>query len=198
MVAQSYDLKEIDAELCRKGNEDQEIRKKMIEAAQNQSPDFMSIASDMKSIDSKNQEYVSNLLDNHGWSDKLSDCANRAIFYVILHAQENFSGKYITLAKEKADKGVIQKSDVATLEDKILMKSLKPQKYGTQSISKKTENGEDAVYIWPIEDNEKVDELRASVGLPPMDTYLQLAEKQTNRKYNWDKNLTVSDFNNDF
>lgn len=194
LFAQTYDLKEIDVELCRIGNEDQQIRRKLMDAMQKQSPDMATLISEMNVLDSANQVYVSNLLNNHGWSDELTDCANRAIFYVIQHADQSFQEKYFDLVKEKADRGAIQKSDVATLEDRILMRMHKPQKYGTQTIGRKTNDGGDATYVWPIEDAGKVDEIRATVGLPPINFYIQLIENQLNRKIIWDKNLTVNDF----
>jgi hypothetical protein len=194
LFAQTYDLKEIDAELCRIGNEDQQIRLKLMDAIQKQSPDIAAIIAEMNGIDANNQMYVSNLLSNHGWPGELTDCANRAIFYVIQHANLSFQEKYFDLVKEKADQGDIQKSDVATLEDRILMRMQKPQKYGTQTISKKTDDGEDTTYVWPVENADKVDEIRATVGLPPINLYIQLMENQLNRKVIWDKNLTVSDF----
>jgi hypothetical protein len=137
---------------------------------------------------------VSELLENHGWPEKLSGDANRAIFLVIDHAKNPFTEKYYPLAKEMADKEIIRKSDTATLEDRILMRSLKPQKYGTQTITRMTNTGENAVHVWPVEDAEKVDELRASVGLPPIGLYIQLIENQLKKKLIWDKNLTINDF----
>ena len=195
MFAQSYDLKKIDDELCKIGNEDQQIRKKLIDAMQSQSTDLISIITEMKSNDAKNQLYVSDILDNHGWPEKLSENANRAIFLVIDHANNQFSEKYFPLVQKMADAGVLFKSDVVTLEDRILMRSFKPQKYGTQTVSQKSQEGEDIIYIWPIENNENVDEMRASVGLPSMNSYMQLLESQSKRKVIWDKSLKTTDFN---
>ena len=188
----------VDAELCKIGNDDQQIRVKFIEAMQSGSSNFQNIRKEMLSMDAQNQTYVSNLIDNRGWPEKLSDCANRAIFYVIQHAPQSFQEKYFHLVKEKAEQGIIQKSDVATLEDRILMRSQKQQRYGTQTINQKTKDGNDVTYVWPVEDEEKIDELRASVGLPPMALYLQLVESQLKRKIVWDKNLTITDFTVNF
>jgi hypothetical protein len=198
IIAQSFNFTEVNDELCKIGNDDQQIRFKLIEAMQNNSTDLVSIREEMLSMDARNQTYVFNLLDNHGWLEKLSDCANKAIFYVINHASNPFQEKYFHLVMEKAEQGIVQKSDAATLEDRILMRSLKKQKYGTQTINQKTKDGDDATYIWPVDNDEKIDELRASVGLPPMNLYLQLVESQLKRKIIWDKNLTISDFNVSF
>ena len=194
VFAQSNNMQEVDVELCKIGNDDQQIRVKFIEAMQTGSSNFENIRDEMLSMDTRNQKYVSNLLDNHGWPEKLTDCANKAIFFVIQHAPLPFQEKYFQLIKEKAEQGIVQKSDVATLEDRILKRSHKRQRYGTQTINKKTKDGTDVTYVWPVEDEEKIDELRASVGLPPMVLYLQLVESQLKRTIIWDKNLIITDF----
>jgi len=184
--AQDSNTQQVDAELCKIGNDDQEIRFKLMAAMQNNSSDLEVIREEMILTDARNQTYVFNLLDIRGWLENLSDCANRAIFFVIQHASQSFQEKYFHLVKEKAEQGVVQKSDAAMLEDRILMRSGKKQKYGTQTVPHKTKDGDDVTCIWPVEDAEKLDELRASVGLPPMSLYLQLVESQLNRKIIWD------------
>ena len=193
VFAQGIDIQQIDNELCKIGNEDQEIRFKLIAAMQSASSDLEAIGKEMQAMDTRNQTYVSNLLDSHGWPENLSACANRAVFFVIQHAPHAFQAKYFRLVKEKAEEGIVQKSDAAMLEDRILMGSRENQKYGTQTVSGKTKEGDDVIYIWPVEEAEKIDELRASVGLPPMSLYMQIVESQLNKKIVWDKDLTISD-----
>ena len=200
--AQSYDLKDIDVELCKIYNVDQQIRKKIVEIMQKPSIELISIKNKMDSIDTKNQIYVSNLLDNHGWPDNLSDSANNAIFLVIDHGDKSYSEKYFEMVKEKAEQGIISKSDAAILEDRILMRANKPQMYGTQTKSdivyyltdEDEAKSRNVIYIWPIENPEKVDELRISVGLQPINTYIQQVEEMYQIKVVWDKNLKVKDF----
>ena len=198
VVAQSFDLKDIDEKLQKIHDDDQQIREKWENAVQNKLP-AQSIESEMHSIDSLNQIYVSKLLDEYGWPDKLSEKANEALWYVIQHAGNSFAEKYFHLVKEKGGQGILSMSTVATFEDRMLMRSGKPQKYGTQAVSVMyTYSGgsddkkmEIKSYIWPIEDNEKVDELRAAVGLSPMDQYLQELEDSINTKVIWDKEMSI-------
>jgi len=202
LFAQSYDLKKIDIELCKIRNDDQQIRHKLIEAMQKPSIELISIKNEMDSIDTNNQMYVANLLDNYGWPDNLSDSANTAIFLVIDHGGKSYSEKYFKMVKEKANQGIISKSDAATLEDRILMSANKPQKYGTQTkgdivyyvTGKDASKSKNVLYIWPIESPEKVDELRTSVGLKPINSYMQQIEEMHQMKVVWDKSLKVSDF----
>jgi len=200
--AQSYDLKDIDVELCKIYNVDQQIRKKIIKAMQNPSLELISLQNKKDSIDANNQAYVSNLLDSFGWPDNLSDTANRAIFLVIDHSDNPYSEKYFEMVKDKANQGIISKANAATLQDRILMRANKPQKYGTQTkidivyymTDTDVSKNKNVTYIWPIEDPEKVDELRISVGLQPINTYIQQVEELYKTKVVWDKNLKVRDF----
>lgn len=102
VCAQSYDLKKIDAELCKIYNNDQQIRRKIIKAMQNPSKELISLSNKKDSIDTKNQKYVSDLLDNYGWPDNLSDTANSAIFLVIDHSDHFYSEKYFNMVKKKS------------------------------------------------------------------------------------------------
>ena len=191
-------LKEIDAELCMIGKEDQQVRKKLIKAIRKKTTNFESIKIEMDSIDLKNQIYVSNLLDTHGWPDSLSKKANKAIFLVIDHANNPFAEKYFHLVKEKSDQRVIHKSHAATLEDRILMRSLQRQKYGTQTVGRKNSEGESVIYIWPVEDDDKIDELRSSVGLPKMNMYIKIMKMTMKQNVIWDKSLSIEDLNSNF
>lgn len=192
LFAQSYDVESVESALCQIHHEDQQIRHKFIAAMQNPTIELLTIQRAMDSIDSLNQRYVSDLLDQKGWPKHISDSANKAIFLVIDHAEKSYSERYFKKVKEKAEQGVISKSDAATLEDRILMRAGKPQKYGTQTrIYHKTE---DMLYVWPIEDAENVDQRRAAVDLLPLENYMQLLEDVYHMPVLWDKSLTVSFF----
>jgi hypothetical protein len=58
---------------------------------------------------------------------------------------------------------------MAPLTDRILVRSNRPQRYGTQlSLI----NGK--FVLKPIENKEQLDNLRTDVGLPPIEGYLKL------------------------
>ena len=84
-------------------------------------------------------------------------------------------------------------NDFVTMEDRMLMNSGKPQKYGTQAYSL-VEDGKTVIYIWPVEDPDKLDALRKSVGLMPIESYLEIV-KQQGVEIIYDKTKTVADFN---
>jgi hypothetical protein len=190
-------LADIDSALCGIWESDQKLRNELIAEIQKQQQDIMAIfplKSKMEAADAENQKYVSDLLDGDGWNDEFSLKAHEAVFLVIDHGDKAFSEKYFPLVKEKAAKGVISPSQAATLEDRIQMKPGKKQIYGTQTTQKKDSKENDMIYIWPVEDVEHVDELRTSVGLPPMSEYIQLMEKTFNQEVIWDKTGEIDAF----
>ena len=83
-------------------------------------------------------------------------------------------------------------NDFVTMEDRMLMNSGKPQKYGTQAYSL-VEDGKTVIYIWPVEDSDKLDALRKSVGLIPIEDYLEIV-KQQGVEIIYDSTKTVKDF----
>jgi hypothetical protein len=136
VVAQSFNLDDVDAKLNKIYDDDQQIRAKMMNSHKNNLPNVREIVAEMDSIDLHNQQYVSNLLDNYGWPDSLSERANNAIWLVIDHANNQFAEKYFPLVKEKGEQGLLRMFFVATLEDRILMRNNKKQKYGTQTVER--------------------------------------------------------------
>lgn len=120
----------------------------------------------------QNEEIVSNILDTYGWlgPKEVGQHASNALFLVIQHSQLETQVKYLPLLQ----KAVIDKKadimEVAMLEDKMAIYQGKKQKYGTQlpphPITGKR-------MFWPIEDLEKIDELRKQIGFPPMSESLE-------------------------
>jgi len=197
LSAQNIDLPKADAALCEIHKKDQSIRSELIEVMKTNPQNMLRMKARMDSIDRANQNYVSNFLDNYGWPESLSQQANNAIFLVIDHADNNFSKKYFPMVSAKCESGLIPKAQVVTLEDRILMRSTKKQKYGTQTISKLID-GKNVVYVWPIENVENVDQLRSSVGLPSMQSYIQMVENMTGQKVVFDKTISIEDLNVSF
>ena len=192
LSAQDIDLPRVDSDLCEIHRKDQDIRSELIETMKTNPQNMLKMKAKMDSVDQVNQHYVSNLLDSHGWPEALSQQANNAIFLVIDHADNNFSIKYFPLVEAKSEKEIIPKSQAATLEDRILMRSNKKQKYGTQTVSKKID-GKNVAYVWPIENVNDVDKLRASVGLPTMDSYIQLVGSTYGQEVIFDKTISIED-----
>ncbi|WP_224483391.1 DUF6624 domain-containing protein [Robertkochia aurantiaca] len=185
----------IEKELIERRDKDQAIRKEVIPMVQEYRKTkkgafkVIRAVSKMNDIDAENLEYVSNLIDTCGWSDDLSNDANNAIFLILQHSDIEHITKYISLLEEKAQKGLIEKNDHATMLDRKLMYEGKMQVFGTQTFS---EGDDSAVnYVWPVADAQNLQKRRDSVLLPPMEDYFKLAKDSMNIEMVWDKTLTL-------
>ena len=159
--------------------------------------EIVTYSTEMALTDSLNQATVFGILDKEGWPARLSDKANQAIWLVIDHSDLATRRKYLDLVKAKAEEGVLDKSDYATLNDRVLMEEGKPQIYGTQiKITGTIIFGEEQtlpMYLWPVEDPAALDSLRSSIGLPPIEEYLE-SSGLFGQPVVWDPTRTVADF----
>lgn len=184
----------IDSLLCDIGRKDQAVRAdwaKMATGSVTQE-EAIEYALKMEETDSTNLAAVSRILDTYGWPSGLSDDANRAIFLVIDHSNLKTMNKYIGLFRDAVGKGYLSMNDLVTMEDRMLMDDGKPQKYGTQAYSV-SEEGKTVIYIWPVEDPDKLDALRKSAGLMPIESYLEIV-KQQGVEIIYDNTKNVKDF----
>lgn len=184
----------VDSLLCTVGRRDQAVRAdwaKIVTGNVTQE-EAIEYALKMEETDSTNLVVVSHILDCYGWLDGLSQEANQAIFLVIDHSDFETMNRYQSLFHKAAEKGYISFGDLATMEDRMLMNDGKPQKYGTQAYALGRE-GESIIYIWPVEEPEKLNERRADAGLSPIEDYLEAVKQQGVVIY-FDPNLTVEDF----
>ena len=184
----------IDSLLCDIGRKDQAVRAEWTKVATGSvtQEEALEYALKLDETDSTNLAAVSQILDTYGWPSGLSDEANKAIFLVIDHSDLRTMNKYIGLFREAVEKGYLSMNDLVTMEDRMLMNAGKPQKYGTQAYSL-VEDGKAVIYIWPVEDPDKLDALRKSVGLMPIEDYLEIV-KQQGVEIIYDKTKTVKNF----
>ena len=184
----------IDSLLCDIGLKDQAVRADWAKVATGNvtQEEAIEYALKMEETDSANLASVSHILDDYGWPAGLSDAANKAIFLVIDHSDLKTMNKYIGLFRDAVEKGYLSMNDFVTMEDRMLMNAGKPQKYGTQAYSL-VEDDKTVIYIWPVEDPDKLDALRKSVGLMPIGEYLEMV-KQQGVEMIYDKTKAVKDF----
>lgn len=177
-------------------DKDQEVRKWTVLSSLSYD-EIVTYSTEMALTDSLNQATVFGILDKEGWPARLSDKANQAIWLVIDHSDLATRRKYLDLVKAKAEEGVLDKSDYATLNDRVLMEEGKPQIYGTQiKITGTIIFGEEQtlpMYLWPVEDPAALDSLRSSIGLPPIEEYLE-SSGLFGQPVVWDPARTVADF----
>jgi hypothetical protein len=123
-------------------------------------------------IDRENQQTVVSVIENCGFptAKEHGHKSVQAIFLVIQHAGKGLREKYFPFIKKSADKGDLQWSTVALMEDRMLMDRGEKQKYGSQV---RKENGSDEWTLYPIQDPENVNQRRAKIGLGPIEEYLK-------------------------
>jgi len=166
---------------------DQQIRARVIkEMATKDSEKIKQIALEMRASDKENQLLISELLDKCGWPKGLNVLDNNTIFLVIDHADTAYMKKYFPLLKSQAEAGVVAKGDLATLADRMQMRSGKKQLYGTQTFKV---GG--TVTVWPIADWENLATNRKRMELMPMEEYILLLKKTYQAEVIWDKDMSV-------
>ena len=120
-------------------------------------------------IDSCNLVQVEKLIAKYGWLGKgfVGARGNQTIFLVIQHADLSTQEKYLPIMQKSVDEGESSPSDLALLQDRVLMRQGKKQIYGSQVVFNKTGGQE----FYPIEDEKNVNIRRAKVGLQPLEEY---------------------------
>lgn len=149
---------------------DQTIRGEMSKLRQKYntaSPEYKELARRMQVTDSINLVLVTSLIDQYGWLSKavVGKTGNSAIWLVIQHADLATQEKYYPIMEKAVQENKASKKDLAYLEDRILMRQGKKQLYGTQY---KLDPETNEMKLWEVEDPDRLNERRASIGLPPM------------------------------
>ena len=144
--------------------EDQRVRSELAETGDL----FEGYAPRMEEVLQRNASELKSIITEFGWPGKslVGEDGARAAWLVLQHAIGNpplLRGS-LPILQEAARKGEIEPAHPAYLEDRICFFERRPQRYGTQ-----LDWNEAGVLVpWLIEEPEKVDELRASVGLVPL------------------------------
>ncbi len=137
---------------------------------------FTSLTNRMEGEDKKNRIWLKDVIQKHGWPGKSlvgTDGAKNA-WLLVQHADQDRDFQRACLKKmEELPQGDVSPKDLAYLTDRILSGTSQKQKYGTQAF---LENGK--VTLYPIDDEEHVDERRKAMGLGTLAESLAQLEKQ--------------------
>lgn len=162
------------AELEAMRTTDQKYRLEVIELEKKlgrEAPEVKAAWAKQKEIDTHNIRRLEEIVAQHGWPGKAQygSMAASAAFLILQHSDLSYQKKYLPLARVAAQKGEMQASSLALLEDRIRLREGQKQIYGSQV----TRNGAGEWEPLPLDDEAKVHELRASVGLNPLAEYLE-------------------------
>lgn len=166
--------KKLIAQLNEIYTEDQKYRQ-MIDSVQGkygrESNEMKSLWKTMARVDSMNLIEVKKILDKHGWlgPEVITSKGSSTLFLVIQHSDQRTQEKYLPMMREAANNGKASLSDLALLEDRVLLGQGKKQKYGSQIGYDKEKK---VNYVLPLEDPINVDKRRADMNLGSIADYI--------------------------
>jgi len=129
----------------------------------------------MARADSAHSRRLRELVEEHGWprSSEVGPEAAEAAFLVVQHTPfEDWQRSMLPHVERAVRAGDLDGQDFALLYDRVQVKAGHPQRYGTQL---RPEDGK--LHLDSLEDTAVVDTLRAGLGMPPLDTYLEAVEE---------------------
>lgn len=117
-------------------------------------------------IDLINQSELDAITKQCGWPGSAVFFNSRlsAAFVVVQHADLDYQLRYLPLIEESVRKKEVPMNIFAMLEDRILIRQGKGQKYGTQSFT----NDQGVSELLPVDDGEHLNERRLAIGLTVM------------------------------
>ena len=123
----------------------------------------------MEAVHIKNAARLRELTDQYGWpgEDIAGKDGAEAAWLIAQHAigEPEFQKSVLRLLEGAAAAGRIPAWHAAYMEDRIAMLEGRPQRYGSQWLDDPRDGG---TRPWKLSDPERVNELRASVGLGPL------------------------------
>ncbi|MFE6999847.1 DUF6624 domain-containing protein [Streptomyces griseus] len=123
-------------------------------------------------LTARHGDRLNEILEEYGWptADLVGEEAARAAWLVAQHAdrQLDVQRRALQLMRQAVSAGSAGPRELAFLHDRTLVNEGGKQIYGTQIAGVK----DGAPVPWPCEDPERVDELRADVGIEPFDAYV--------------------------
>lgn len=144
---------------------DREIRRRLSESSGSKDE----IKAAMHRVDRENTGNLKRIVTRFGWRH-IMESAGESLWLIVQHADHDVRfQKRAYNAFRRYGKEAIPSWQIAFLYDRILINCAKPQKYGTQLIkSHETKKWQPA----PLQNAEKVNEYRVSVGLGTIEEYV--------------------------
>lgn len=123
-------------------------------------------------LTARHGDRLGEIMDECGWptTETVGEEAARAAWLIAQHAdrQLDVQRRALKLMQEAVSAGSATPRELAFLRDRTLVNEGRKQIYGTQIAGVK----DGAPVPWPCEEPERMDELRAEVGIEPFDTYV--------------------------
>lgn len=126
----------------------------------------------IKKSDSILQYKLDSIVALHGWIDSsnIGQKASTAMFLIVQHADSSYQEKYIPLLRKSVERNQSKPSHLALLQDRLDISKGKAQTYGSQLLILHKTN---KTVFSHIQNVEKIDSVRHSVGLDSISAYAQ-------------------------
>ena len=136
------------------------------------SPEVFALWEEQERVDLGNLKRLREIISEHGWPGigLVGYDGAATAFLILQHAQHEAQVELLPLIVAAAEAGEADRGHVAMLQDRVLVRQDKPQRYGTQ-LYHDEDTGE--LMLYPIEDEANVDARRREVGLPPLAEYVK-------------------------
>ena len=134
------------------------------------SPQLDSLFRRMQTQDAQNEARVDAIIAQYGWpgASLVGRTGSMAAFLVVQHSSLAAIQKYLPLIREETRKGGLAPQNLALMEDRVLVFQGQPQVYGSQ-VRTNTSTGK--AEFFPIAEEARVDERRATMGLGTLADY---------------------------
>jgi hypothetical protein len=123
----------------------------------------------MEAVHLKNASELEKIIDEYGWTGKslVGKDGAEAAWLIVQHAISlpEFLRRCLGLIEKAVAEGEAEPYQFAYLQDRINYLEGKPQRYGSQSDW----NEQGKMQVWTLENEEKVNEYRAEIGLKPLE-----------------------------
>ena len=186
---------ELRRELLDMRGEDMRVRQELLESGELGGP----YVPRMEAVHIRNATRLRELIALHGWPDETiaGEDGAEAAWFIVQHAigEPEFQREMLSLLQACARAKRVPPWHAAYLEDRIAMYEGRPQAYGTQWIDDPRDG---RIRPWSIAEPDRVNELRAAVGLGALPTVPELGPELTfeerrkivdNRRW-WERWLT--------
>lgn len=148
-----------------------ELRDELLEMQEADQAERTSAEAPAVSGDRERTDRLREIIDDHGWPtcDLVGEDGNSAAWVIAQHSDQDveFQQEALELMRETAAEGLTDATEVAYLEDRVAVALGEPQRYGTQAACV-----DGHAQVQELADPAGVDELRAEVGMEPLDAYL--------------------------
>ncbi|AXE86784.1 DUF6624 domain-containing protein [Streptomyces sp. Go-475] len=124
-------------------------------------------------LTARHGDRLAEIMDAYGWptAERVGEDAARAAWLIAQHAdrQLDVQRRALRLMEQAVAAGAAEARDLAFLRDRTFVNEGRAQIYGTQIAGVRKDG---SPIPWPCAEPERVDELRAGVGIEPFDAYV--------------------------